>query len=375
MRRKSVAAVATAAACLAGTLSFAVPSGASRTTWATATSVAAGGGMKALVKAAEKEGALNVIALPPTWANYGTMLKDFSKKYHIKVTSANPTGSSAQEVQALQQLKGQTRAPDVIDVSTPFAVTATEHGLLAPYRVAEWKTIPVSAKTAKGNWYDDYGGYIAIGYTSAKVKNPPTTFADLLKPTYHGEVGIDGTPTQTGSAFAAVLAAALANGGSFSNVMPGVSFFNKLYQEGNFIPVEAGPSTAENGTTPIILWWDYLMAATITAKLPTWREVIPAKGLYAGYYTQAIAKSAPHPAAARLWEEYLYSKAGQNTYLQGKARPIELPIMEKDHTATPAAVKVLPPVPSSTISLPTTEELTKDGKVLAQSWSTKVTSG
>lgn len=369
MRRAALAVIA----CMSAVMWLALPSGASGTKWAHAKSAKAGGGMKALVKAAEAEGKLNVIALPPTWANYGTMLQKFSKKYHITITSANPTGSSAQEVQALQQLKGQTRAPDVIDVSTGFAVTAAKQGLITPYKVTTWKTIPTAAKTAKGNWYDDYGGYIAIGYTSTKVKHAPKTFADLLKSTYHGQVGIDGTPTQTGSAFAAVMAASLANGGTFSNIAPGIKYFQKLYSVGNFIPVKAGPSTAENGTTPIILWWDYLQASTIAAKLPTWKEVIPAKGLYAGYYTQAIAKTAPHPAAARLWEEFLFSKTGQNIWLQGKARPIELANMQKNHTATKTALKALPPVPSSTLKLPTPTQLTADGKYVASNWSTKVT--
>ena len=43
--------------------------------WATETSASAGGGMSALVAAAKKEGTLNVIALPPTWANYGAIIK------------------------------------------------------------------------------------------------------------------------------------------------------------------------------------------------------------------------------------------------------------------------------------------------------------
>jgi putative spermidine/putrescine transport system substrate-binding protein len=371
MRRAALAV----AACLSAAMWFAAPSGASGTKWATATSVKAGGGMKALVKAAEAEGQLNVIALPPAWANYGTIINDFQKKYHIKITSQNPTGSSAQEVQAIQQLKGQARDPDVIDVSNSFAVTAAKTGLLAPYKVAEWKTIPNSAKTAKGNWYDDYGGFVAIGYTSSKVKHPPKSFKDLLKSTYHSMVGIDGTPTATGSAFAAVLAASLANGGSLSNIAPGVTYFKKLYSEGNFVPVEAGPSTAENGTTPIVLWWDYLQAGTIAAKVPSWKIVIPSDGQYAAFYTQAINKSAPHPAAARLWEEYLYSKIGQNLWLKGKAQPIELNAMIKHHTVTAAAEKALPPTPKGALKLATASQLAQDATVLQQDWSTKVTGG
>jgi putative spermidine/putrescine transport system substrate-binding protein len=89
--------------------------------WATVSSASAGGGMSALVAAAEKEGQLNVITLPSNWANYGNIMKDFSAKYHIHITDANPDGSSQDELNAINQTKGQSRAPDVVDVGTAFA--------------------------------------------------------------------------------------------------------------------------------------------------------------------------------------------------------------------------------------------------------------
>src|SRR5207302_10460074 len=89
---------------------------------ATATSMAAFGGMKGLIAAAKKEGQLNVITLPANWANYGTIMKDFTAKYGIKINDANPDGSSQDELNAVNQLKGQDRAPDVLDMGTAFAV-------------------------------------------------------------------------------------------------------------------------------------------------------------------------------------------------------------------------------------------------------------
>ena len=92
-------------------------SAAANCNWATATSAAACGGMTALVAAAEKEGKLNVITLPSNWANYGSIMKDFQAKYPgIKITDANPEGSSQDELNAVKQLKGQSSAPDVVDV-------------------------------------------------------------------------------------------------------------------------------------------------------------------------------------------------------------------------------------------------------------------
>ena len=336
---------------------------------ATATSIAAVGGMKGLIAAAKKEGQLNVITLPANWANYGTIMKDFTAKYGIKINDANPDGSSQDEINAMQQLKGQSRAPDVLDMGTAFAIKADQEGLLAPYKVASWGDIPAAEKASDGTWYGDYGGYVAIGYNPAKVKVAPTSFKDLLKPIYKNQVAINGNPTQASAAFSAVYAAALANGGSLANIKPGISYFQKLHQTGNFVPVTAGPTTVQSGQTPIVIWWDYLLASEVQSVVPGFKIVIPTDGHYAAYYDQAISKTAPDPAAARLWEEYLYSVTGQNLWLEGKARPVELPTMISNGTVNKTANAALPIAPAGGLSFPTQSQESAAETVVAQQWS------
>jgi putative spermidine/putrescine transport system substrate-binding protein len=344
----------------------------SGTNWATATSVSAGGGMNALVTAAKKEGQLNVITLPSNWANYGTIMKDFTAKYGIKINDANPDGSSQDELNAIAELKGQSRAPDVVDVGTAFAVKGEQAGDWAPYEVATWGNIPADAKATNGDYYADYGGYVAIGYNSATVKTPPTSFADLLKPIYKNQVAINGNPTQASAAFSAVFAAALANGGSLNNIAPGVAFFKKLHSEGNFVPVAASAATMESGQTPIVIWWDYLLASEIGPSVSGLKIVIPSDSSYAAYYDQAISKYAPDPAAARLWEEYLYSTVGQNLWLEGEARPIELSTLVSDGTVNQTAYKALPPAPSGSVTFPTQAQQAAAENVVAQQWSSVI---
>jgi putative spermidine/putrescine transport system substrate-binding protein len=337
--------------------------------WATATSAAGGGGMTALIAAAKAEGKLNVIALPSNWANYGTIIKDFTAKYGIKVNSENPEGSSQDELNAIKQLKGQSTAPDVIDVGGSFTATAEQDGDLAPYEVSTWSSIPAAAKASNGAYYADYGGYIAIGYDTAKVKTPPTSFKSLLNPIYKNQIAIDGNPTETGSAFAAVYAAALANGGSLSNIAPGVAYFKQLKSVGNFVPVEGTPATVQSGQTPILIWWDYLAASEVAPVDKNFKIVIPTDAQYAAYYYQAVSKYAADPAAARLWEEYLYSAEGQNLWLEGAARPIEMNAMIANGTINKTAEAALPTVPGSgTLVLPTDAEQTTAENVVAQQW-------
>ena len=360
-RRVSASAVAAIAATVCG---LGVSSAATaKVNWATVTSAKAGGGMAALVAAAKAEGSLNVIALPPTWANYGKEISGFKKKYGIKVNSFNPDGTSAQEIQALSQDKGRSSEPDVIDVGESYTVAKGFSSLVSPYKVATWSSIPAAAKSASGQWYNDYGGYISFGCDMTVVKTCPTSWKALENSQYKGDVTLNGAIGQAAAATDAVYAAALNTGGSLTNVQPGINFFNTLKSDGNFNSTDCNsPAEIEAHSCPILINWDYLNSAKsygLPANIAAhWKVVDPSGKEFAGYYVQAISRAAPHPAAARLWEEYLYSTTGQNTWLEGGARPIELPAMAKAGTENKKAYSALPKV-TGTIALPTVAESNK----------------
>jgi putative spermidine/putrescine transport system substrate-binding protein len=335
--------------------------------WAAATNVAAGGGMDALVAAAKEEGTLNVIALPPDWANYGAIIDTFSKKYGITVNSANPEGSSQDEINAVQQLGTQERAPDVLDLGQSFANKNV--ALFAPYQVATWDSIPAANKDANGAWVNDYGGFVSIGCNAKLVASCPKTLADLAKPDYKGQVALNGDPTQAASAFAGVWAGALANGGSLQDISPGVTWWGGLAKSGNLLKIDPTPATIQSGQTPIVLDWDYLNVTETEKNKASfdWQVAVPSDGLFAQYYAQAINKNAPHPAAARLWQEFLYSDEGQNLWLAGKARPVRLDAMTEAGTADKALLAVLPPVQGEP-QFPTQAETDAAQQTVAQTW-------
>jgi putative spermidine/putrescine transport system substrate-binding protein len=332
-----------------------------------ATSAADFGGLDGLIAAAKKDGELNVIALPPDWANYGAIIKTFSDKYGIKVNSAQPDASSQDEINAANQLKGKTSAPDVFDMGQSVALANT--AMFAPYKVATFGDISDSYKDPNGVWVNDYGGYMSIGYDSAKVP-AIANVDDLLKPEFKGKVALNGDPTQAGAAFSGVMMVAVSQGGSPDDIAPGVEFFRKLKEAGNFLPVDPTPATIESGQTPVVIDWDYLNVAE-TKKLPTWRVVIPPNAAVAGYYFQAISKDAPHPAAARLWQEFLFSDEGQNLFLQGSARPVRAGTMSLNGTIDKAAYGVLPPVDGAAIFV-STDQNAAATKYLQDNWAKAV---
>ena len=347
--------------------------------WAKAQSADDGGGMDALVAAAQEEGTLNVIALPPDWANYAAIIDAFKAKYGIKVDSANPDGSSSDEITALKSTVGQASAPDVVDIGNSYALQGALDGLFAPYQVATWDDIADTQKDQGGLWFSDYGGYISIGCNAATAGTCPTTIADLDNPDFKGMVALNGDPTQSNSAFQAVWALALANGGSADDIQPGIDYVKKLNDEGIFNKTEVTPATVASGATPIVLDWDYLNAAETDALKKEgvdWQVADPSDGLVSAYYSQAISLNAPHPAAARLWEEFLYSHdadGGQNGWLKGYARPIELEAMQSDGTADADAVAKIPAVEAGSEPFaPTQDQITAAQQVVAQNWSAAV---
>jgi putative spermidine/putrescine transport system substrate-binding protein len=331
-------------------------------------------GLALLVKNAKKEGKLNAIALPVDWVNYGELMSTFQKKYGIKITDDNPNGSSAQENQAIRSLKGDSRAPDAVDVGVSFAIAGANEGLYAKYFNTNYKTIPRALKDTRGFWMGDYWGAISIGYNQGLVSTPPKTFKDLLKPEYKGKVALNGSPLSSNSAIAGVLAASLANGGSLSDVGPGIDFFAQMKKAGNFIPVGTTSQTVATGQTPISIDWDYNNLAYIK-EFPAarWAVSIPSDGVYGGYYAQAINATAPHPWAARLWEEFIYSDQGQILFLKGFGHPARFPDLATRKVLPKSLLAALPPasiyVKAKFASI---SQLTKAAATISSEWPSKV---
>ena len=334
----------------------------------TAASVSDFGTFADLEAAAKAEGKLNVIALPRDWANYGEILDAFTKKYpEITVEEQSPDVSSAEEIQAAKTNKGLDTAPDVFDLGFTVALQNTDQ--FAAYKVQTWDEIPAELKDPNGKFTGDYGGYMSIGYDSSKFP-APATLADLKKAEYKGAVALNGDPTQAGAAFAAVGLATVQSGGTLDDYQKGIDFFGDLQKAGNLLKVDVTTATVASGETPVVFDWDYLNAAH-TKDNKNWKVVVFDGTGYAAYYNQAVNKDAPHPAAARLWQEFLYSDEVQNLWLKGGARPARMEAMTKAGTIDKTFAAKLPEAPADTV-VPTEAQSTKAGTLLGQKWAAAV---
>lgn len=333
----------------------------------TATSAEDFGGLDALITAAKAEGSLNVIALPDNWANYGEIKAAFEDKYGITVNSADPDISSAEEIAAADNLKGQDTAPDVFDLGT--AVTLASTSYFAPYKVANWSEIPDANKESTGLYVNDYTGSMSIGYDSNKLP-APTKLDDLLGADYKGAVALNGDPTQAGAAFAAVGLATVQSGGTLDDFQAGIDFFQKLNKAGNFLPVNATGATIASGETKVVFDWSYNNLAA-AAKVPGWKVTTLPGSVYTSFYNQAISKDAPHPAAARLWQEFIYSADAQNMFIKGGAYPVTIQTLQDAGTVDTAALDALGELKGDLVT-PTAEQAEKAAALLAEKWAAAV---
>jgi putative spermidine/putrescine transport system substrate-binding protein len=335
--------------------------------------------MDALVAAAKAEGTVTTIALPHDWCNYGGVIEGFKAKYGLEVNELNPDAGSADELEAIRANKDNTgpQAPDVIDVGFSFGPAAKAEGLTQPYKVATWDEIPDNVKDADGHWYGDYYGVLSFAVNSDIVTEPPADWADLLKPEFANSVALAGDPRASNQAILGVYAAGLAAGGTAGADagQKGLDYFAEMNKAGNFVPVIGKSGTLAQGATPVVVWWDYnaLSGRDALQGNPPVEVVVPASGVVAGVYVQAISAFAPHPNAAKLWMEYLYSDEGQLKWLEGYCHPIRFNAMVEAGKIPQELLDKLPPAAAyESAVFPTLEEQEAMKAVVTGGWDASV---
>jgi len=332
--------------------------------------------LDALYEAAKAEGELTVIALPHTWCGYGAVIEAFKVKYPgITINELNPDAGSADELEAVRANKDNKgpQAPDVLDIGLAFGPQAKDEGLLQPYKVSTWDEIPAEAKDDEGYWYGDYYGVMAFGINKDVITgDSPQSWADLVKPEFANSVALAGKPKTDNNAIVAIYASGIAKGADAAGAADaGLGFFKELNDAGNFVPVDAEAAPIAQGTTPIAINWDYNLLAQRDGMNgnPPMDIIVPSDGVVAGVYIQAISAYAPHPNAAKLWMEYLYSDEGQLGWLAGYCHPIRFNALSAAGLVPAEMLEKLPDAANYAKALfPSIEEQNAAKEVITTKW-------
>jgi putative spermidine/putrescine transport system substrate-binding protein len=320
-------------------------------------------------------GQLNVIALPHDWCNYGGVIEAFkAKNPGITVNELNPDAGSGDEIEAIKANKDNPgpQAPDVIDVGFAFGESAKAEGLIQPYKVPTWDSIPADAKDPDGYWYGDYYGVLSFLVNTDVQPDVPADWSDLLDPKYNGQVALSGDPRTSNQAIQSVFAASLANGGSLDDAQPGLDYFAEMNAAGNLVPLIANNGLVATGETAVRITWDYNALAAVDSfeGNPTAEVVIPASGRFAGVYVQAISAYAPNLDNAKLWMDFLYSDEGQLLWMEGYCHPIREADLRARGVIPEALLAKLPDVSGAVF--PTLAQLDAAKVVITENWDAAV---
>jgi putative spermidine/putrescine transport system substrate-binding protein len=331
--------------------------------------------LQTLTTHAKQEGQLQAIGIPPEWADYADILAGYTKNYSVPISyKVEAEYSSAQELVVFKNSISHPHG-DIGDVGFKFGPTAIQEGLVTPYIHSHWSDIDASLKDAHGYWCTEYYGAQAFVINTDIVKTPPTSFQELLSGNYKNMVGIDGDPRQANDAFLAVFSAALANGGSLDTIQPGIDFFAKLKKNGNFTAARSSVANITKGEVAIAVMWDYLGLGfrDQLAGKPHLQVVIPSDASIAGPYVSLVNKTAPHPFAARLWMEYIFSDEGQLFYLKGYAHPARYQaLVAANKVPADLAAKLPPASQYANVKFPSLAQLNAATTIVAQNWGPQV---
>jgi len=274
-----------------------------------------------IISNAKTEGEVNSAGMPDSWANWGETWKEITEEYGIK--HADVDMSSAEEL-AMFEAEKNNATKDIGDVGQAFGPTAVEQGLALAYKTTYWESIPDWAKDDKGNWVIAYYGTISMIVNKDLVEKVPTSFDDILNGKYKISVG---DVTKAAQAQCAVLAAAIAYGGSETNIQPGIDYFQKIAKQGRLDLGELNMTRLEKGEIAVAFLWDYNALGyrdqikTNNANVNVEVNIPSEASIQSGYCT-VINAYAKHPNAAALAREYILSDEGQINLAKGYAKPV-----------------------------------------------------
>jgi putative spermidine/putrescine transport system substrate-binding protein len=268
--------------------------------------------------AAKAEGKLISYGMSDDWVNLGAIFEKIQEVYGVEHVDTDMT--SAEEI---THLLAEKDAPvmDIADIGYDFLGRLLENNLAGTYKNSSWDKIKPEFKDPDGRWASSYWGAIAFLVNTDQVKSLPSTWNDLLKPEYKDMV-CSRDPRVSTYATATVLAAAIANGGSESDVKPGLDWFKALRDGGNLRQgVVLNVASIQKGECPISLVYDFDGFAKRDATGLPLQVIIPKDGTVGMLFAQYVSAVAPHPNAAKGALDFLFSDEGQTMLATGYAHP------------------------------------------------------
>lgn len=279
--------------------------------------------LEEIIEKAKEEGEIASVGMPDDWANWRGSWSNITETYGLEHEDTDM--SSAEELSTFETEK-DAATKDIGDVGQAFGPQAVEQDLVQGYKTSYWASVPDWAKGEDGKWMIAYTGATTFLTNTDLIDEAPTSWADIKAGDYNVAIGdING-----GNAQAAVIASAYAFGGDLENLEPAFEFWTEMAENGRINTLDILQQNFETGEVPVGVIWSFT-AIPYKEQISQYNleATIPSDGSIMSGYASVINKYAPHPYAAALAREYIFSDEGQANLASAGAIPtrtdVELP--------------------------------------------------
>jgi len=276
-----------------------------------------------IVEAAKKEGKVSLYSFSMTGDIGSEIKKAFEEAYGIKVEITTGVGAILME-----RIKSERAAKkpiaDTYDTAPGFVITAKKSGLTQPSEnlpvLADKNIWRMAPHDGERNVWGIYASQRPPQINTALVKpgDEPKSYAEMITPKWSGKIVI--APPLSDPSVIYLYVAGKKYG--FLND----DYFRQLGKQNlKIVPavrdVVSALARSEASLTPA---YSASVAAALIAEGAPVRSIDAAEGVTVGWGTAiAIAKDGPHPNAANVFLNWLFSKQGQEVYGKGvKTLPI-----------------------------------------------------
>jgi ABC-type Fe3+ transport system substrate-binding protein len=272
---------------------------------------------KNLVAAATSEKELDwyTTVIPDQLAN--PLAAAFEKKYPYIDVKLYRADSAAVSQRVIQEYQAHRYDVDLVD-GTGTASILTSAGALAPFTSPELDSYPAELKDKDGFWGTELQYFMVLGYNTTLVseKDVPKSYQDLLDPRWRGKLAWG---TSTGSGAPTFIGNILQSMGPDK----GMQYLQQLAGQQIHNLDSSGRAVLDqvvSGQFPIALQIFNDQAAYSASKgAPVaWQPLDP---VYPQLSRISLAKYAPHPGAAMLFLDFIFSEEGQQIIRAGGGIP------------------------------------------------------
>lgn len=259
----------------------------------------------AMIQAARKEGSVawyTSLAIPSSTA----IAQAFKTKYTGIDVEVHRTGSERVLQRFMQEATAGIKNADVIHTSDAgHFVLLKDKGLLLQYTPKGVESFPAGFKDKNGFYFGMRATLSVIAHNPKIVpeKDAPNSWKDLLNSKWNGKM-VSGHPGYSGIIMTHVLA--LVN-------LYGWEYFRDLAKNKLHMVQSANDpaGVVASGERPVgVNGAEYFYYKTLKQGNPI-KIVYPKEGVPLVVSPVAIAKDAPHPNAAKLFTEFIFSKESQ----------------------------------------------------------------